>query len=222
MLVKDIMHKGIHLISRDLTVSQAVSKMSKLNIGAVLIGSPEKLEGIFSERDLLKRVIAPRLSIDKTPISEVMTDKLLTVKESELVDIVLPHMEKKQLRHLPVIDDKGKCVGMLGSRDLMGAMLNKIESENEIMTDYLLTVSRVALVIIDLAYENGLISENSLPSGEIVIKHKLQKSDLESLTNTNRKTLNKILSSFQDEGLINVSRNKITILDIEKLKKKII
>src|SRR5688572_16362295 len=128
MLVRDVMHKGIHLVSSENSVEQCVSVMTKFQIGAILIGEPDNLEGIFSERDLMLKVVVPKLPVNSTKISDVMTQKIFTVEETESVEIVLTKMEQKKIRHLPIINTKGVCVGMLSVRDLMGAMLNKLET----------------------------------------------------------------------------------------------
>jgi CBS domain-containing protein len=217
MIVKDIMHKGLHLVSSDITIKQAVALMNQFNIGSILVGNPEKLDGIFSERDLMVKVVVPGLSIDKTFIRDVMTKQVLTARETDSIEEVLPKMEKKKIRHLPVVNQEGICTGMLGARDLMGAMLNKIETENNIMVEYLLAVSRVVMTIMDLARENGVKDGD-----KVVVRHKRSKNELETLTDTSRKTLNKIVENLQDEGLISFSRNKIIILDSPKLQSKII
>jgi CBS domain-containing protein len=217
VLVKDIMQKRLHIAGKDISVKQAVAIMNKFEIGALLIGSKEKLYGIFSERDLMLRVIVPELSIENTLIADVMSKKVFTVKETESIDKVLPKMEKKEIRHLPVVNKDGICTGMLGARDLMGSMLNKIENENKIMVEYLLAVSRVAIVIMELASEKGINKDK-----RIVIKHKLTKSQLETITDTSRSTLNKIFANFQEEGIITFSKNEIVLINKQKLNKKII
>lgn len=217
ILVKDIMHKSVHLVENDITVLQAVKIMKKLNIGSILIGKPNKLEGIFSERDLIKKVVSSGLSGKKTMLKDVMTKNLHTVEETENEKEVLIKMRKNNIRHLPVVNKDGVCVGMLGIRNLMDSMLERIENDNKIIVDYLLSVSRVALVIMRLG------GEKFLEDGEqLIINHKLNKSKFEDLSDTSKETLNKILKSFEDEGLITVSKNKIVILDKTKFMRKII
>lgn len=217
MIVKDVMHKGIHLVSNDFSVKSVAKIMANFDIGTIMVGTPESLEGIFSERDLMLRVVAPGLSVENTSIGEVMTRKVLTVKETEDVDSVLTKMGKKRIRHLPVVNRSGTCVGMVGARDLMGAMVDKLENENKIMVDYILTVSRIAISIMDLAAENGIKEGNT-----IVINNKFSKSKFEYITDTSRKTLNKVMANFVDEGLITIEKDKLVILDKAKLENKII
>jgi CBS domain-containing protein len=217
LLVKDVMHKGLHLVSNDISIQQTSEIMAKLDIGCVLVGRPDRLEGIFSERDLMLKVVAKGLSSRDTVIGDVMTKKVITIKETEPVDLALPLMEKKKIRHLPVVNKDGICVAMLGTRDLMGVMLNRLENENKLMVEYLLAASRVALTIMELGSENGIRDGKSL-----VIKHRFSRNDLEDITDTSRKTLSMVLDNFQDEGLISMAKNKIVVLDKPKLLKKII
>jgi CBS domain-containing protein len=217
MLVKEVMHKGLHLVKNDISVRKAIGLMSKFNIGAILVGTPENLEGIFSERDLMVKVVAPDLPVESTPIRDVMTKNILTVQETETIDQVFPIMEKKRIRHLPVVDKTGLCTGMLSSRDLMGEMLKKIELENLKTFEYLLVGSRVVNFLFDLASEKG-----KKEGKKIVIKHNLTLGEIEDLTNSSRDSLNKVLSDFHDEGLIRMEKKIIVILNQAKLKKKIL
>lgn len=130
MIVKTVMNAELHCINKEATVQEAALKMAGLNIGAIIIGSPEKIEGIFSERDLMRRVISCKLNSETTLLKDVMTTNIFTIEENENPEEALILMEEKRIRHLPVINEKGICVGMLGSRDLMRTIVNLLASEN--------------------------------------------------------------------------------------------
>jgi two-component system sensor histidine kinase ChiS len=135
MIVKPIMHKGLLTVSGDLTVKQAAEEMFRLKVGAVIIGTVDNMAGIFSERDLLNKVVGQGLSVETTLIKEVMTRNLLTVNESENINTALQIMESKGIRHLPVVNDAGVGVGMLGMRDLMKNMVEHLERENNALSE---------------------------------------------------------------------------------------
>lgn len=217
MIVKDIMHKKVEIINSSLTVTEVCKRMSELNIGNVIVGSAELMEGVFSERDLMKKVVAKGLDVEKTKISDVMTKGIFIIKETESIEQALDIMEKKKIRHLPVINKKGSCVGMLGIRDLMSVMLKKLEEENKVMLEFLLSLSRVAMLINELSERAG-IEEN----GQIVIKHNITKSEFQELTNTSKKIFDKALRTLKIENIIDTSRNKIIIFNKDMLQKKII
>lgn len=217
MLVKDLMHKGLHLIDSELSVKQASRIMGKLDIGALIVGRPDKLEGIFSERDLMCKVVSLGLPVDKTTVKDVMTKKVLTIQETEDADIALNQMNSKKIRHLPVVNENNVCVGMIGIRDLMGAMLDKLEAESTLMVEYLMAVSRVAIAITELGDEKGFIEND-----QIVINHKMTKSEFENLCDTTKKILDMVLDKLEGEGIISISKNKIVIIDKDKLSDKIL
>jgi CBS domain-containing protein len=132
MLVKDIMQsEKIHTISGDANIHEAAVRMAELNIGALIVGIPEKIEGMFSERDILKKVAGNDLSYEITKVKDVMTTEVFVVEDKEMAYIALNIMQKKKFRHLPVVNEKGICVGMVSIRDLMKSVSNNIKKENK-------------------------------------------------------------------------------------------
>ncbi|HEX8407633.1 MAG TPA: CBS domain-containing protein [Thermoanaerobaculia bacterium] len=100
------------------TVRNAAERMSERNIGAVAVVEHGTLAGIFSERDIMTRVVAKGLNPDSTEVSDVMTREIVIAAPTENVDAALQKMHAIGSRHLPVVDD-GKLVGMISIRDLL-------------------------------------------------------------------------------------------------------
>jgi CBS domain-containing protein len=92
--------------------------MSQQNIGAVAVLDGGKLVGVFSERDVMSRVVVPGLSPDDTPVAKVMTRDIVVGYPGEDVDEAIQKMASVGCRHLPVVDD-GNLVGMISIRDLL-------------------------------------------------------------------------------------------------------
>jgi CBS domain-containing protein len=107
----------IHVDSRD-NVRDAARRMSQQNIGAVAVLDGGKLVGVFSERDVMSRVVVPGLSPDDTPVAKVMTRDIVVGYPGEDVDEAIQKMASVGCRHLPVVDD-GNLVGMISIRDLL-------------------------------------------------------------------------------------------------------
>jgi CBS domain-containing protein len=99
-------------------VFEAVQKMIEEKIGAVLVVDGEALAGIFSERDVLVRVVGLHRNPETTPVAHVMTHDPVTIDVTTTVEEVLDLHSGKEFRHLPVMDD-GRLVGMLSVRDLL-------------------------------------------------------------------------------------------------------
>jgi len=100
------------------TVRKTAEMMSERNIGAVAVLDSGKLVGIFSERDLMSRVVARGLNPDKTEVKDVMTKSIVVADMKDDVDSAMQKMTSIGCRHLPVVDG-AKLVGMLSLRDLL-------------------------------------------------------------------------------------------------------
>lgn len=108
----------LFVIEPDINVRSAAQTMSDRNIGAVAVVESGRLAGVFSERDIMSRVVAKGLDPDATKVGVVMSKELVVAEARENVDSALRKMHSIRARHLPVVED-GKLVGMLSLRDLL-------------------------------------------------------------------------------------------------------
>ena len=99
-------------------VRAAAKRMADRNIGACAVVDSGKLSGIFSERDIMSRVVAAGLDPNGTTVGSVMTRELVVIEPDADIDTALETMQTVGCRHLPVVDD-GQLVGMLSIRDLL-------------------------------------------------------------------------------------------------------
>lgn len=100
------------------TVYQALQMMADANVGAILVMEGEQLVGIFSERDYARKVVLMGKTSAGTPVSEIMTHKLMCVPPSATTDECMGLMTEKRFRHLPVLDGD-KVLGILSIGDLV-------------------------------------------------------------------------------------------------------
>ena len=100
------------------TVRTAAQRMAERNIGAVAVVEKGALAGVFSERDIMSRVVAKGLNPDSTEVSDVMSRELVVAAPTEDVLSAIQKMHSIGSRHLPVVDE-GKLVGMISIRDLL-------------------------------------------------------------------------------------------------------
>ena len=114
--------------SADITVRHAARAMAERHIGAVLVTANGRLEGIFTERDVLNRVVAPGKDPETVKIGEVMTKNPDTVSPDASALDTLILMQSKGYRHLPVLDD-GELVGIVSVRDLFSAVKRELEED---------------------------------------------------------------------------------------------
>jgi len=99
--------------------------MAERNVGAIAVLDSGRLVGVFSERDLMARVVAAGLDPDQTPVSKVMTKELIVAEAGDGVGDALHKMQDRKCRHLPVVRS-GKLIGMISIRDLL-----QVDDENQ-------------------------------------------------------------------------------------------
>ncbi len=112
------------------TVRDAALRMAEAKVGAMLVLDGERLAGIFTERDLLNRVVARRLDPDATRLAEVMTRDPRTAGPEMPLSHALVMMYEGCYRHVPVLDD-GRPLGVVSARDALGQELTEFEHELE-------------------------------------------------------------------------------------------
>ena len=101
------------------TVMDAVIRMDRLGIGALpVVDEKGNLVGIFTERDLLRRVVAKGLDPSRVRIEEVMTPNPVTVRPEDSVEEARRLMARIKARHLPVVDERGRLVGIVSIKDI--------------------------------------------------------------------------------------------------------
>ncbi|MBI2922831.1 MAG: CBS domain-containing protein [Planctomycetes bacterium] len=110
------------------TVLAVAKRLKAANVGAAPIVKDGILVGIFTERDLLKRVVAAGKNAVKLPVSKVMTKTPVTAVPTNRVLEGLEVMRQHNCRHLPLIDN-GKLVGIVSQRDIITAILDMKEEE---------------------------------------------------------------------------------------------
>ena len=106
-------------VPADATVVNAVRVMDQARGGACLVVDGEDLIGIFTERDVMRRVVDERRDPETTAVSEVMSSGLRTVAPETDTARALELMVSKHIRHLPIIDESGDLLGLLAMRNVL-------------------------------------------------------------------------------------------------------
>jgi CBS domain-containing protein len=118
------------------TVHEVATLMGESHIGAIPIMNGEQMVGIFSERDLMTRVVVPQRDPRTTKVSEVMTTNVATATPQEHVDYCIDKMKAVGCRHLPVMVE-GRVIGMVSMRDLLRDEIAEQDSEIRSLRAYL-------------------------------------------------------------------------------------
>jgi len=118
------------------TVAAVARRMADLHVGAILVLNDGELRGLFSERDLMKRVVLAKLDPERTPVSQVMTMNLATIDELASAEDAMEMMQAQNCRHLPVMRGS-RVAGFLSMRDLMNFELARKTEELHHMRNYI-------------------------------------------------------------------------------------
>jgi CBS domain-containing protein len=126
----------VHIVTPDQSVAEAVAVMASYEVGAVLVVQAGKLVGIFSERDVLRRVIAKRRDPATTRVGDVMTCDPVTAEPGEKRLDAVSKMQAVGCRHLPVVVESS-VIDMLSMRDLLFDELEERTGEVESLRRYI-------------------------------------------------------------------------------------
>jgi len=127
---------GVVTVPPDATVKDAARLMHDRRIGALVVAEGEALRGIFTERDVLWRVVAQGLDAAATRVRDVMTAEVIVVRPDRDVDEIETIMRDHRIRHLPVAGDHG-LVGMLSIGDLNAFRADADHQKVEYLTEYI-------------------------------------------------------------------------------------
>jgi CBS domain-containing protein len=118
------------------SVYEVASTMAAATVGAIPIVDADRLVGIFSERDLMTRIVVPRRDPERTLVSEVMTRDVVTATLEDPVDFCVDKMRTAGCRHLPVLAGD-RVIGVFSMRDLLRDELEEQDQEIRHLRAYL-------------------------------------------------------------------------------------
>jgi CBS domain-containing protein len=111
----------------DATVQQAIRTMLDRDVGAVaVLDEKQRVAGVFTERDVLRRLSLSGLDPGQTPVREIMTTPVEMATLSTTAGEALATMVERHYRHLPIVDDDGRLLGMLSIRNVLQARIDTL------------------------------------------------------------------------------------------------
>lgn len=137
--VKDVLSgKGgdVATVTIDASAMDAVCLMNKRRIGAVIVMNGSQIAGIFTERDVMNRIVFAGKDARATPVREVMTEKVAFCVKNTTLEACRTVMTRHKLRHLPVIEN-GKLVGIISSGDILARELKDQEETIKFLHEYM-------------------------------------------------------------------------------------
>jgi CBS domain-containing protein len=138
--LRDIMRPGfLFTVPRSATVQAAVSVMAENNVGIVSVLEGDRLVGVFSERDVVQRVVARGVDPARAAVESVMTTDLVVADADDDYQSAMRKMDRANIRHLPVVSE-GRLLSMLSIRDLMRVHIDEQTEEIRYLQEYLYQV----------------------------------------------------------------------------------
>lgn len=131
----------VYTITPDATVYEAVARMNQHKLGALVVVSredPQEVLGIFTERDVMRRVVGQLRYADLVVVGEVMTRDMVTCSPTLSIDEAAQIMQDQRIRHLPVIDDNERLCGMLSIGDINAWHVSRANATITELNDYIL------------------------------------------------------------------------------------
>ena len=118
-------NKKLAAVAPEQTVLRAIEIMAEVDVGALLVLDGKRLCGVFSERDYARKVILQGKASRQTPVSEVMTGKVIYVTQDRTIEECMAIMTEKHIRHLPILDEKHNVLGIISIGDVVKEMVSQ-------------------------------------------------------------------------------------------------
>ncbi len=120
------------------TLTDAIARLGEHGIGALVVsGDGRKIEGIVSERDIVRAAARSGSGALGNTVGSVMSTNVITCSLNDGVDRLMELMTERRIRHLPVVDDRGHLIGIVSIGDVVKARLTQLEHENAALNQYI-------------------------------------------------------------------------------------
>jgi CBS domain-containing protein len=139
MRIADVLRgKGgaVVTINPDATVAELLAGLAEHNIGAMVVAGPDGIQGIVSERDVVRQLHTHGASVLSRPVETIMTSVVSTCSKEDTVDSLTLLMTENRVRHVPVLED-GKLIGIVSIGDVVKTRMQELESEHEQLQSYI-------------------------------------------------------------------------------------
>ena len=129
---------GVVTVREDISLGDAASILRDRRVGALVVSNDgQHIDGIVSERDVVRALANHGASVLGRPVSSAMSKDVITCRAGDAVESLMVSMTERRIRHLPVVDDAGVLGGVISIGDVVKARLSQLETENQQLYDYI-------------------------------------------------------------------------------------
>jgi CBS domain-containing protein len=139
MRIADVLRtKGsaVATIDPDVPITELLRALAEHNVGAIVVVGPSGVEGIVSERDVVRRLHESGADLLSSPVSSIMTADVFTCSPSDTVDSLTVVMTERRFRHVPVMSD-GQLVGIVSIGDVVKSRIGQLEQSQDQLQAYI-------------------------------------------------------------------------------------
>jgi CBS domain-containing protein len=136
-MLKELISRNLVTAEPDAKISEVARLMADRGVGAVLILSDGKPQGIITDRDIVLRVVADHLDVEDTTVENVLSESVTVVNENEGLYDAIHKMREARVRRIPVVDKDGKAVGLVSFGDIVSILAKEMTELSEAATSAL-------------------------------------------------------------------------------------
>ncbi len=139
LIVTMLRSKGdfVATVTPTATVRELLEVLAEHRIGAVVVSADGGIDGIVSERDVVRHLSAAGGGLLDQPVSSIMTAEVATCGRDSTVEDLMRTMTDRRIRHVPVVDDDGALVGIVSIGDVVKSRISELESERDDLVGYI-------------------------------------------------------------------------------------
>jgi CBS domain-containing protein len=136
--VLDTKGRDVATVPGDLSLLDAAAILRDRGIGALVVSEDgARIDGIVSERDVVRAIASHGAGVLGLPVSSVMTTSVVTCRAHDSVDELMSLMTTRRVRHIPVVGAEGELAGIVSIGDVVKQRVGQLESENQTLFDYI-------------------------------------------------------------------------------------
>jgi len=136
LLLNQKQYHPIYTIEADASVWQFIEKINHLNVGALCVMNDQQLEGMISERDIIRKIVGKSLDMMTIKVKEIMTTHVISITPDSTISQALSMMTHKRIRHLPVLEEN-KLIAMISIGDLTKWIIEQQQKDINHLTSYI-------------------------------------------------------------------------------------
>ncbi len=141
MLVSNLLEQkgdGVATVPSTASVATVVAELARHGIGALVVSSDGRsIEGIVSERDIVRRLSELRMSLLSEPVAAIMSTQVRTCTPEDDVAAIMSLMTEQRVRHVPVVDDGGQLCGLVSIGDVVKSRMGELEHDRSELIEYI-------------------------------------------------------------------------------------